>query len=204
MNGQPRVFRGIGASPGVAIGRAFLLDRRQVRVPRYHVQPDQVEYEVTRLERAVEKSVEQLEGIRGRFVGGGLDHHAILEAHEMMLKDRAMFEEAGGLVRSELINAEWAVSRVLGRIRALFDRVTDAYFRERRGDIDFVGERLLRNLVGQSADITDLSQLEDGTIVVAHDLSPVDTALLSRHRVTAFVTEVGGKTSHTSIIARSL
>ncbi len=204
MNGQPRVFRGIGASPGVAIGRVFLLDRRQVRVPRYHIQPDQVEYEISRLDKAVDKSVEQLEGIRGRFVGGGVDHHAILEAHEMMLKDRAMFDEASGLVRSELINAEWAVSRVLARIRGLFDRVTDAYFRERRGDIDFVGERLLRNLVGQTADIADLSHLEDGTIVVAHDLSPVDTALLSRHRVTAFVTEVGGKTSHTSIIARSL
>jgi phosphotransferase system enzyme I (PtsI) len=204
MNGQPRVFRGIGASPGVAIGRVYLLDRRQVRVPRYHVQPDQVEYEISRLEKAVEKSVEQLEGIRGRFVGGGVDHHAILEAHEMMLKDRAMFEETVGLVKGELINAEWAVSRVLARIRGLFDRVSDAYFRERRGDIDFVGERLLRNLVGQTAEIADLSHLEDGTIVVAHDLSPVDTALLSRHRVTAFVTEVGGKTSHTSIIARSL
>lgn len=204
MNNQPRVFHGIGASPGVAIGRIFLLDRRQVRAPRYHIQPDQVEYEVVRLERAVEKSVEQLESIRSRFVGGGVDHHAILEAHEMMLKDRAMLEEAVGLMKGELINAEWAVSRVLARIRSLFDRVTDSYFRERRGDIDFIGERLLRNLVGQTADIADIAHLDDGTIVVAHDLSPVDTALLSRHRITAFVTEVGGKTSHTSIIARSL
>lgn len=204
MNGQPRVFRGIGASPGVAIGRAYLLDRRQVRAPRYHIQPDQVAYETSRLERAIEKSVEQLEGIRGRFVGGGVDHHTILEAHEMMLQDRAMFDEAAGLIRSELINAEWAVSRVIARLRGLFDRVSDAYLRERRGDVDFVGERLLRNLVGQSAEIADISHLEDGTIVIAHDLSPVDTALLSRHRVTAFVTEVGGKTSHTSIIARSL
>ena len=204
MNSQPRVFRGIGASPGVAIGRVFLLDRRQVRAPRYHIQPDQIDYEIARLEHAVEKSVEQLESIRNRFVGGGVDHHAILEAHEMMLNDRAMLEEAVGLMRVELINAEWAVSRVLARIRSLFDRVTDSYFRERRGDIDFVGERLLRNLVGQTADVADIAHLDDGTIVVAHDLSPVDTALLSRHRITAFVTEVGGKTSHTSIIARSI
>ncbi|MBN1960376.1 MAG: phosphoenolpyruvate--protein phosphotransferase [Deltaproteobacteria bacterium] len=204
MNNQPRVFHGIGASPGVAIGRIFLLDRRQVRAPRYHIQPDQVDYEISRLDRAVAKSVEQLESIRSRFIGGGVDHHAILEAHEMMLKDRAMFEEATGLIRNELINAEWAVSRVLARLRSLFERVTDAYFRERRDDIDFVGERLLRNLAGQTVDITDVGHFDDGTIVVAHDLSPVDTALLSRNRITAFVTEVGGKTSHTSIIARAL
>ncbi len=197
MSSEPSVFRGIGASTGVAIGRAFLLDRRQVRVPRYHVQPDQVDYEISRLEGAVES-------IRGRFVGGGVDHNAILEAHEMMLRDSAMLEEAIELIKSELVNAEWAINRVLTRIRGLFERVTDAYFRERRGDIDFVGERLLRNLVGQTPDLADVAHLDNGTIVVAHDLSPVDTALLSRHRVTAFVTEVGGKTSHTSIIARAL
>lgn len=204
MSGRPRIFRGIGASPGVAIGRVYLLDRRHVRAPRYHIQPDQVDYEIDRLLRAINLSVEQLEGIRSRFVGGGVDHQAILEAHEMMLRDRALFDEAAGLIKSEHLNAEWAISRVIARIRTLFDKVSDAYFRERKGDIDFVGERILRNLVGQTADITDLAQLGEGTVVVAHDLSPVDTALLSRHRLTAFVTEVGGKTSHTSIIARSL
>jgi phosphoenolpyruvate-protein phosphotransferase (PTS system enzyme I) len=204
MNGQPRVFRGIGASPGVAIGRAFLLDRRQVRVPRFHIQPDQVSYETTRLKQAIEKSVAQLETIRGRLAGGGVDHHAILKAHEMMLADSALYDEAAALICAEQINAEWATSRVIARIRGAFDNVSDAYFRERRGDVDFVGERILRNLVGQTADISDLAKLDDGTIVIAHDLSPADTALLARHRLTAFVTEAGGKTSHTSIIARSL
>ncbi len=204
MSGRPRIFRGIGASIGVAIGRVYLLDRRQVRAPRFHIQPDQVAYEIKRLEQAIDKSVEQLEGIRSRFVGGGVDHQAILEAHELMLRDRALLDEASTLITTEHINAEWAVSRVITRIRSLFDKVSDAYIRERRGDIDFVGERILRNLVGASADIADLAGIDDGTVVVAHDLSPVDTALLSRHRITAFVTEVGGKTSHTSIIARSL
>ncbi len=204
MAARSRVFRGIGASPGIAIGRVFLLDRRRVRVPRYHVQPDQVDYEISRLDAALTKSVDQLESIRGRFVGEGMDHQAILEAHEMMLRDEALPEEASAHIRDDLVNAEWAISRVIGRLRGLFERVTDSYFRERRGDIDFVGERILRNLVGQVADLSDLGRLEDGTIIVAHDLSPVDAALLSRQRVTAFVTEVGGKTSHTSIIARSL
>jgi phosphotransferase system enzyme I (PtsI) len=204
MTGRPRVFRGIGASPGIAIGRVFLLDRRQVRVPRYHIQPDQVDYEIQRLRQAIAKSAEQLESIRGKFVGDGMDHQTILEAHEMMLRDRGLLEEAIELISSQLYNAEWAISRVIGRLRAIFERVSDAYFRERRGDIDFVGDRIIRNLVGQSADIADVGGLEDGTIIVAHDLSPVDAALLSRQRVTAFVTEVGGKTSHTTIVARSL
>ena len=103
MSGRPRIFRGIGASPGVAIGRVYLLDRRKVRPPRFHIQADQVEYETTRLKRAIATSVEQLEEIRGRFVGGGVDHQAILEAHEMMLADQALFEEA--MTPSQLVNA---------------------------------------------------------------------------------------------------
>lgn len=204
MTGRSKVFHGIGASPGIAIGRVFVLDRRLVRVPRYHIEPDQVEYEVERFRRAVKKSVGQLETIRSRFVGDGMDHQAILEAHEMMLRDKALRDEACELIRDDLLNAEWAISRVIGRLRSLFDRVTDAYFRERRGDIDFVGERILRNLVGQAADVSDIGQVEGSTVIVGHDLSPVDTALLSRQRVAAFVTEVGGKTSHTCIVARSL
>jgi phosphoenolpyruvate-protein phosphotransferase (PTS system enzyme I) len=204
MKGRPRIFRGIGASPGVAIGRVFLLDRRRVRVPRYHVQPDQVDYELDRLRAAIAKSVEQLEGIRKRFVGQGMDHQAILEAHAMMVRDRSLVDESANLIREELINAEWAVNRVIDRIREMFGKLSDSYFRERRGDIDFIGDRITRNLVGQATDVADSEVLAEGTVVVAHDLSPADTALLSRQRVTAFVTEIGGKTSHTSIVARSL
>ncbi|OGQ78827.1 MAG: phosphoenolpyruvate--protein phosphotransferase [Deltaproteobacteria bacterium RIFOXYA12_FULL_58_15] len=201
---RARIFRGIGASPGVALGRVFILDRRSVRVRRYHVRPDQIDYEIDRLQTAINKSVEQLESIRGNFVGDGHDHQSILEAHGMMLRDHALFAEATDLIRNDLLNAEWAIRRVISRLRALFDKVSDSYFKERRGDIDFVGDRILRNLVGQVADIADIDMLDDGTVVVAHDLSPVDAALLSRQRVTAFVTEIGGKTSHTSIVARSL
>lgn len=204
MNGRPRVFRGIGASPGIAIGRVFLLDRGQLRMPRYHIEAEQVEAEVRRLEDATRLSIEQLEEIRSRFVGDGMDHQAILEAHEMMLRDKALSDETVGLIREEFINAEWAVSRVIARLRSLFDRFSDAYIRERKGDVDFVGERILRNLTGSHADIHELGQLHEGAIVVARDLSPVDTAVLTRQKVAAFVTEAGGKTSHTSIVARSL
>ena len=198
-------FRGIGASPGVAIGRVFLLDRERVYVPRYHIGEQQTDAEAQRLRQAIDASIEQLEGIRSRFVGDGMDHQAILEAHEMMLRDQAILDETVALIREELINAEWAVHRVVARVRQLFDRVSDAYMRERGGDIDFVGERILRNLTGQEVNLNEqLSQLKGDTVVVAHDLSPADTALLTRHKICAFVTEVGGKTSHTSIVARSI
>ncbi|MCK5689696.1 phosphoenolpyruvate--protein phosphotransferase [Myxococcota bacterium] len=204
---RSRTIRGIGASPGVAIGRVFLLDRRRVHIPRFHIQPDQIEYEQKRLREAIEKSIAQLDEIRSRFVGDGQDHQAILQAHEMMLGDAALYDEAAELIRTQKINAGWAVSRVIARLRALFEKISDTYLKERQGDIDFVGERIMRNLAGQPTDLTQMntfSQLGDGTIVVAHDLSPVDTAILTRQRITAIVTEVGGKTSHTSIVARSM
>lgn len=206
MTGRARRFTGIGASPGVAIGRVYLLDHRKVRVPRYHIQADQISYETERLQKAIQDSVAQLEVIRSRFEGHtqGREHHAILEAHVMMLRDRALLDDSLALIKGDLINAEWAITRVITRVRGVFDRVANAYFRERMGDFNFVSERILRNLSGQSADVERLSSIPDGTIVVAHDLSPADTAELLRHRITAFVTEVGGKTSHTSIIARSL
>lgn len=204
MSQRSRIFRGIGASPGVAVGNVFLVDGREVRFRRYHIEADQVSYEVDRLRDAVDQSVLQLETIRNKLTRTSHDHDAILEAHEMMLRDPIVADEAIDHIRTQQLNAEWAVSKVIGRLRSAFDRLADPYFRERRSDIDFVRDRIIRNLTGQSADLSDLEHLAEGTVLVAHELSPVDAALLSRHRVTGFVTEVGGKTSHTAIIARSL
>lgn len=203
--GHPKVFRGIGASPGVAIGQVFLLDRGPVRIPRYHIVPQQIEPEILRLGIALKTSVIQISQIRHHFEHtGGTEHQAIIEAHEMMLRDKSWLDEANQLIRHELLCPEWAVSQVFARIRKLFDNIDDAYFRERRGDIDFVGERIIRNLVGQHTELSDLDNLGDACVIIARDLSPIDTSLLNRQKVLAFVTEAGGRTSHTSIIARSL
>ena len=204
MQSESRIFNGIGASGGVAIGKVCLLDRRQVRVPRHHINPEHCASEVSRLEQAITTSYEQLESIRSQFVHDGMDHHAILEAHEMMIRDPALLEEASRLILSEHINAEWAISRVISRLRRLFEEMEDSYLRQRRGDIDFVGDRIIRNLTGKTADISELGPLKPGTIIVAHDLGPADTVLLAEQNVTALITEIGGKTSHSSIIARSM
>lgn len=204
MSPRSRVFRGIGASPGVVVGRVFLVDGRPVRFRRYHIESDQVDYEIKRLRDAVDQSVLQLESVRQKLTRSSHDFDAILEAHETMLRDPIVAEDATEYIRTQQLNAEWAISKVIGRLRGAFDRAADPHFRERRSDIDFVRDRIIRNLTGQLADLSELEPMAEGTVLVTHDLSPVDAAHLSRHRLTAFVTEVGGKTSHTAIIARSL
>ena len=121
----------------------------------------------------------------------------------MMLKDEMLVLEAQRLVRDERLNAEWAVKRAVRKIKSAFHEQADEYFKERRADVDYVGERIIKNLLGQAPDVDELPP--EGAIIVAHDLSPADTALLLHERkVAAFVTDVGAKTSHTAIVARAL
>ena len=123
--------------------------------------------------------------------------------HRMMLKDEMLVLEAQRLVREERLNAEWAVKRAVRKIKSAFHEQADEYFKERRADVDYVGERIIKNLLGQAPDVDEAPP--EGAIIVAHDLSPADTALLLHERkVAAFVTDSGAKTSHTAIVARAL
>ncbi len=205
---RPRVFRGIGASWGVTLGRVFLLDRGVVREPHYDVDATQVATEQARMQAAIDLSVAQLHGARNSVVAGGdVGPLSILEAHEMMLRDPSWVAEVQGRIAKERINAEWALSLVTQRLRQALESTDDPYLRERGGDVGFLAERVLRNLAGGHAELRLL--LPDATaaapcVVVARNLSPVDAALLGRYQVAAFVTELGGKTSHVAIMARSL
>jgi phosphotransferase system enzyme I (PtsI) len=123
--------------------------------------------------------------------------------HRMMLRDEMLVLEAQRLIREERLNAEWAVKRAVRKIKSAFHEQADEYFKERRADVDYVGERIIKNLLGQAPDVDEVPP--EGAIVVAHDLSPADTALLLHERkVAAFVTDAGAKTSHTAIVARAL
>ena len=151
--------------------------------------------------QAIEQSDGQLEKIKGKLVDlRGQDHFHILEAHQLILHDEHLVDEAIRIIREEHINSEWALRRTVESIKSLFDGIEDDYFRERRSDIDFVGDRIMRNLLGE--EIGPVSPPPDA-IVVAHDLSPGDTAQLHRAAVAALCTNAGGKTSHTAIIARA-
>jgi phosphoenolpyruvate-protein phosphotransferase (PTS system enzyme I) len=204
MTDAPSTFPGIAASAGVAVGRVYLLDRRKVRVPRFHIKSQQETSEKQRLVAAIRSSIEQLQKIQDQSLIEGAEHNAILDAHILMLKDETLLSDACQLIENEHLNAEWAVNKVMGKLRSFLDLAEDEYMKERRNDIDFVGDRIVKNLVGQGCDGNELQALQSGTVVIAHDLSPADTAVLATQKVTGFATQVGSKTSHTSIIARSL
>ncbi len=190
---------GIPASPGIAIGRVLTVDRRRARVPRFHIQPDQVEGEVARLDSAVKESVAQLQLIR-QSLGEG-EQGDILDAHRMMADDPSLLSGARQLIRDELLNAEWAVRRL---VRDISEKMgSDGYLAERRADLDEVGDRIVHNLIGETP-ISATVPSED-TVVVAYDLPTAEAAvLLSSGHVRGLVTDFGSKTSHTAILARAL
>ncbi len=204
MSGKrTRLFKGIAASPGIGVGRAQVMERHRLRVPRCHILPGTAEAEIDRLRQAVRQSLEQVNHIRERMARARkTDPAAIIQAQALMLQDEVLLGGTEDMIRRQAMCAEWALQETLARIRGEFDRLEDGYLRERRSDINFVGQRILRNLLGLQGETS--AAVGGLSVMVAHDLSPVDTAGLNRNRVVAFVTEAGGKTSHTTIIARSL
>jgi phosphoenolpyruvate-protein phosphotransferase (PTS system enzyme I) len=193
--------RGVGASPGIAIGRAYVVDRRRLKLPKRHLEPGEVDMEIARLKKALAESDTQLAKIKDRLHGEASDEGSfILEAHQMILHDEHLVDETIRRIKEERINAEWALRKTVEHIKEVFDQIEDDYFRERRSDIDFVGDRVMRNLLGE--DVGPVQPPPDA-VVVAHDLSPADTAQLHRAAVAALICDAGGKTSHTAIIARA-
>jgi len=207
MRSAPITLNGIGASPGVALGRAYTLDRSRVTFPKFRLpSEEEAQREQMRLKVALELSDLQLAEIKGKVAQGeGGEHALILEAHRLMIKDPLFADEARRLIGEERINAEWAIRRVVKKLKAAFEDIEDDYFRERRADIEFVGDRVLRNLLGHVVDVDPEGDgIPPGCIVVAHDLTPADaTVLMRRGQVAGFVTDVGGQTSHTAIVARA-
>src|SRR4051812_12043413 len=196
------MLRGVGASPGLAVGPAFVVDRRRVKTPKRHIADEEVEAEIWRFNEALRASDEQLERVKKKLAEReGEDHFHIIEAHQLILHDEHLVEPTRRRIREERVNAEWALRRTVEEIKAIFDAIEDDYFRERRSDVDFVGDRILANLTGAEPDAVELPP--PGAIVVAHDLAPADTAHLHRSSAAAFVSDAGGRTSHSSILARA-
>jgi phosphoenolpyruvate-protein phosphotransferase (PTS system enzyme I) len=192
--------QGVGVSAGIAFGRAFLIGRDSLKAPRHHVEPDDVDNEINRLHRAIGASDKQLAKIKEKLASENESDYHIITAHQMMLHDEHLVGTAVGYIRDEKINAEWALRRAVDEIRAVFDSIEDEYLRERKSDVEFVFERVLRNLLGRD---TGPPAPPPDAIVVAYDLSPADTAQLHRAAVAGMITDAGGRTSHTAIIARA-
>jgi phosphotransferase system enzyme I (PtsI) len=199
--GLTTLLRGVGASPGLAVGPAFIVDRRRVKTPKRHIADDEVPAEMARFDAALGASNEQLERVKKKLSEReGEDHFHIIEAHQLILHDEHLVDPTRKRIKEEKVNAEWALRRTVEEIKTVFDAIEEDYFRERRSDIDFVGDRILRNLLGVDA---GPAMPPPGAVIIAHDLSPADTAHLHRASCIAFCTDVGGKTSHSAILARA-
>ncbi|WP_243373033.1 phosphoenolpyruvate--protein phosphotransferase [Geotalea sp. SG265] len=197
------ILKGIGVSAGIAIGQAKIADRARVAVVETTVKEHEIPFELDRLKTALEMARIELEGVKETISANGGDEHIHhIDTHLLLLQDAMLVEETSALIEKEGINAEGALKRTLHRLKSLFSGIEDEYLRERGADVETVVERILRNMVGQRHE--PLTGLEGKVIVVAHDLSPSDILQMDKTKAIGFITEMGGKTSHTSILARAM
>ena len=197
------IKKGIGVSPGVVISTAVVLDAEDLVIPRRHVEPEQLPGEVNRLSAALTSSAADLSRLRDDVTGRhGKEIGAIFDVHLALLHDRGLVNQIVNEIHAQRVTAEYALSVVMRRYASKFEQMTDRYMSERVKDIYDIEKRLLRTLIGQKRE--DLAHLTRPVVVIAHDLLPSQTAALDRKHVVGFATDVGGRTSHTAIVARAL
>jgi len=198
-----QVLQGIPASGGIAIGPAFVYHRPGFTIIRRTLQSQEVPLEIQRYLRAIERTREQIRSIEHKVQEDlGEEHAAIFQAHQVLLDDPVFLEEIPQSIDARRLNVEFLLNEAITRFKTIFANIDDAYFRERGGDFQDVGERILKNLTGDERDV--LRQLDRPVILIAEDLSPSDTVSLSVDTIRGFATDTGGKTSHVAIVARSL
>ncbi len=194
-------WRGLPASPGIAIGPAYVLRRERLVIPEHRIEPEEVDGEIERLQRALQTTRETLDQIREGLSATGLVG-SIFEAQFLFLEDPTLIDSAVDNIRDHLLNAEWALQRALRRLQGMFEKIPDPYIRERGRDVGFVVRRVLQALMGREPE--GLGNAPPGVIVVAEDLSPGEVAQVTRDTVAGLVTEAGSRTSHVTIMARTL
>jgi phosphotransferase system enzyme I (PtsI) len=200
-------LHGLAVSGGIAIGHAYLVSHATLEVAHYSLPPRKVDDEVVRLGRAFDAVRGELAELRSGLLNDGTEARgellAFVDLHSMILDDPLLLDEAGEYIRSRRCNAEWAIKRQMDRLVEQFEQIDDAYLRSRSADVVQVVERVIKALAGKRNRVSTRRRDTD-SIVVAHDLSPADTIQFKAQRIAAFVTDLGGATSHTAIVARSL
>ena len=199
-------LHGMGVSRGIAIGRVHIIERDRLDIPEYHIEKDQVETETRRLVDAVSLAKQQLRAIRDHIPAAtSPDIAPFIDTHLLMLDDTVLTQEPLRLIKSAGHNAEWALQLQRDALMHVFDEMEDPYLRTRKDDIDHVVNRIQRILLKQKPlRHEEPDSRLNGYVLIADDLSPADTVLMQHHGILAFVTEYGGPTSHTAILARSL
>ncbi len=200
---QEILLNGIGVSPGICIGKAYLVDVEGVDiVEKYHIPSAHIPSELNRFRLAVKKAKNELRTIIENTPAAIKEHVDILETHVILLKDKLLYGKIIETIEAESINAEWALKKVVSSLKSMFLNMSDPYLKERAIDIGHVADRILNNLLG--ADRINISAIDKRVVLVAVDLSPAETSQIHLERVKGFVTDKGGGTSHTSIIAKTL
>jgi len=197
------MISGIPASPGIVFGKALVLKEEKIVLDMQKIKDSQVDEEIARFYEGRSAAVEQLNSIKDRaYASLGEEKAAIFEGHLMILEDEELEEEILDYLRSNKVNAAVAANVIIDQQVAMLSEIDDEYLKERAGDIRDIGNRLIKNILGMH--IVDLGEINEEAILVAYDLTPSETAQLNLDKVLGFVTDIGGRTSHTSIMARSL
>ncbi len=196
-------LKGIAAAPGINIGPAYRLDKEELVIPKEAISSEDVPLQIQLFEEALIQTRKEIMELQKRISSElGQDEAEIFDAHLLVLEDRVIIEEVISRLKKELLSVAYIFSEVLKKYIEVFSKIEDEYLKERTADINDVGKRILRNLLGKSK--TGLDNLKERVVVVAHDLSPSDTASMRKQNISAFITDIGGKTSHTAIMAKSL
>lgn len=194
------MLKGIAASSGITIAKAYKLETPQITIEKKDSNPQE---EIEKFKNALAASRKDIETIKERATGKLSDEELeIFDAHLMVVDDPAMSDEVISMIENEKVNAEYALDVVSNNYISMFESLDDEYMRERAADIKDVTTRIKYHILG--VDIADLSLIDQEVIVVAHDLTPSDTAQLDKKFTKGFATEIGGRTSHSAIMARSL
>jgi len=200
---RDKVLTGVAASPGILIGKAYLVDRSKVKVIyQYLIDESFIEKEIERFKEAVSQTRKQLEEIKAEIPAELNEHSYILDTHLLILEDTMIYKQTIDFIKEERINAEWALKRAEDLARGMFEQIRDEYIRSRIDDVESVTDRIMRNLSGHEPE--NLAEIKQRVIIVARNLSPADTTQMRLDRIMGFISEMGGRTSHTAIIAQAL
>lgn len=196
-------YKGISASPGIVIGKVFLFDIGEESVVARDIKKEGIPEEITKLENALIQTRKEIIELQNNIIQGiGKEHAEIFSAQLLVVEDRALIEEVIKKLESDHKNVEYIFQQVAKKYIKIFSEMQDEYLRERASDIRDVAHRVMHNLLGKQKE--DLAHLKEEVVVIAYDLSPSDTAMMHREKVIGFATDIGGRTSHTAIMARSL
>ena len=195
------MYKGTGASPGIALGKALVIEHSELVIEKKTI--ENIDKEIQKLESAVKVSKEELTKVKEKALAELGEHEAeIFEAHLLVLEDPELIGSAISKIRDEKVNADYALNEIKEIFVAMFESMDNEYMRERAADIKDVTNRVLRHILGIK--VVDLAELDEEVVLIAHDLTPSDTATMNKNMVLGFLTDIGGRTSHTAIMARTL